>query len=190
MGSRQGLNIQKSPSEPGDADPGLASQLVPVPSRAVCPLAINFASSCCPPPWASQGRCGLIAGHPSQRHSLCELKRSRDEFISWTGTTGWKTELTAGLKTRRDFKQLRNRGRDVLTQVRCMWNLVELGFNPSPSLQLRLRLIPQVTLLCSQSILSLQNLAGNFPRLFPNISSSLPHYFVFFFPTSELGSME
>lgn len=29
--------------------PGLASQLVPVPSRAVCPLAINFA----PPPHAT-----------------------------------------------------------------------------------------------------------------------------------------
>lgn len=164
--------------------PGLASQLVPVPSRAVCPLAINFA----PPPhatlaflvalplWASQGRCGLIAGHPSQRHSLHELKWSRDEFISWMGTTGWKTELTAGLKTRRDFKQLRNRGRDVLTQVRCMWNLAEVGFNPSPSLLLRLGLIPQVTLLCSQSVLSLQNLAGNFLRLFPSISLFLPHY--------------
>lgn len=52
-----------------------------------------------------------------------------------------------------------------------MWNLAEVGFNPSPSLLLRLGLIPQVTLLCSQSVLSLQNLAGNF-------SSSLPQYFL------------
>jgi len=123
MSSEQGLKFRAfPPSEPRDAHPiGPGTPQVPCSHRHFqpgCPF-------CLPPcagrhlgiislfvalPSAQMSQDSLAAGHLSQRHSLDDLEQPEDEFVSWMGRAGWKSEFTAGLKTSKRFKPAHRQG--------------------------------------------------------------------------------
>lgn len=161
MSSEEGLNICECPLRTKRCRPWVSrpcwswyssNALFPLPFPAwlliLPPLLVQAGTLALlvalPSAQMSQDRCGLIARHLSQRHSLDDLKHPEDEFISWMGKAGWKSEFTARLKTSIDFNKLRNKERDLLNtgQMFGAGNTVNMDFNSSPSLLLRLGLIP------------------------------------------------